>query len=96
MKPSLIFQLLTEFNLLMRYIHSVHEDVEAAKSLLELSLRIRNKSRNIFFDRDPMSESAQNAFDILNLIPLPTLTKDGYKLFIFGIANSDPELVRKL
>lgn len=76
-----------------RYVHSVKNDVEKAKALILLSLELRNKAPVLFFERDPLSSNAQTVLDVCDFLPLPKLTNDGNKIYIFRLQDSDPNRV---
>lgn len=79
--------------LLKRYVYSVNNDVEKAKALILLGLEIRNKTPIVFFERDPFSEGAKVVFEVGDFLPLPKLTEDGHKIFIFRLQDTDPNRV---
>lgn len=73
----------TEHLLLKRYVHSVDGDLNAARALIKTSFQLRNESEDIFLERDPLSEAAQKNFEACTFVPLPKLTKDGHKIYLW-------------
>lgn len=82
-KLILFFKISIEHLLLKRYVHSVDGDLDAARALIKKSFQLRNESDDIFLERDPLSEAAQINFEACAFVPLPKLTKDGHKIYLW-------------
>lgn len=74
-------------------MHSVKNDVEKAKALIILGLEIRNKAPILFFERDPLSDGAKVVFEVGDFLPLPKLTEDGHKIYLFRLQDTEPSRV---
>lgn len=74
----------------------MQNDVKKAKDLILLGLELRNQAPEIFFDRDPLSTGAKTALNVIDLLPLPKLTKDGNKLILMRLNDSDTSKVSKI
>uniref|UniRef100_W8C5Z9 Alpha-tocopherol transfer protein n=1 Tax=Ceratitis capitata TaxID=7213 RepID=W8C5Z9_CERCA len=77
--------------LLRRFFKCMYYDVEATKKLIELNFSIRNKNPHIFLDRDPDDEEVKAIREVVEMVPLPGLTPEGYKLLFFRLADTDPK-----
>ncbi|CAO1410375.1 unnamed protein product [Diamesa serratosioi] len=78
--------------LVRRYLHSVYGNVDKAKKLIEHSYQLRNKSPNLFFNRDPLDAEMEKILQIADLsVGLPKMTQDKYKVMINRLIDFDPE-----
>ncbi|KAF5282987.1 hypothetical protein FQA39_LY04858 [Lamprigera yunnana] len=76
---------------LLRFLLCCRCSLERTKRLIDLCFTIRSQAPEIFENRDPTSESMKHILNITDMVPLPKLTKDDYKLFIYRLADPDPD-----
>ncbi|XP_070509933.1 alpha-tocopherol transfer protein-like [Chironomus tepperi] len=74
---------------LIRYLQVYDFDIEKAKELLEINVRIRNKNQYIFTNRDINSEEIQRALNTVQVTSFPKLTKEKYHISGFRLINFD-------
>lgn len=67
--------------------------MDRAKILTENFFAVRNKAKHLFIERDPLSESAQLAFEVTYMVTVPQLTEKNHKIILFGLSDTDPEKV---
>jgi hypothetical protein len=77
--------------LLLRFLHTLNYSLEQTKHLIDLFFTIRSQAPEIFGNRDPEDVATKENFKILDIVPLPIPTKDNYKLFIYRLADPDPD-----
>ncbi|XP_059224120.1 alpha-tocopherol transfer protein-like isoform X2 [Stomoxys calcitrans] len=65
-------------------------DVEKTKKLIEHNYYLRSKSPAIFFDRDPNEEVTKKSYFAVEMVPLPGLTPEKYKVLCFRLVNKNP------
>ncbi|XP_037931848.1 alpha-tocopherol transfer protein-like, partial [Teleopsis dalmanni] len=75
--------------LLKRFYECMYRNVEDTKKLIRINYKLRNKYDHIFLDRDPNSEQSQNTFAYADLIPLPGLTPENYKVSCYRLHDFD-------
>ncbi|XP_065169737.1 retinol-binding protein pinta-like isoform X2 [Atheta coriaria] len=80
-----------EDQLLRRFIISAFHSVEKTKALIDLNYTLRSQAPEIFDNRDPDLHEIQNVFNLVDFCPLPKLTEKKHKLFIYRLADSDPD-----
>lgn len=56
---------------------------------MKKSFQMRNENEEIFLERDPMSDISQRYFEAAAFVPLPKLTKEGHKVFLWKMLNAD-------
>lgn len=77
--------------LLKRFYFCMYKDVEETKKLIETNYAIRNKSPHIFIDRDPTDEDSRKTFEYADMVPIPGLTPDNYRITCFRLCDQDPK-----
>ncbi|XP_050330241.1 alpha-tocopherol transfer protein isoform X1 [Bactrocera neohumeralis] len=77
--------------LLRRFLKCMYNNVEETKKIIELNFSIRNKNQHIFLHRDPDDEAVKAIRDVVEMVPLPGLTPEGYKLLLFRLSDIDPK-----
>ncbi|XP_060527195.1 alpha-tocopherol transfer protein-like [Cylas formicarius] len=77
--------------LLQRFLYTCNHSVERAKHLIDLFYTIRSQSPEIFADRDPDAPHIRQAFEDIDFVPLPKLSAQNYKVFLYNLRTSDPE-----
>ncbi|XP_063909027.1 alpha-tocopherol transfer protein-like [Zophobas morio] len=77
--------------LLLRFLHTCNYSLEQTKHLIDLFFTIRSQAPEIFGNRDPTDPNIQEVFKIIDLVPLPSPTKENYKVFIYRLADPDPD-----
>lgn len=82
--------------LLRRFLKCMYNDVEETKRVIELNFSIRNKNPHIFLHRDPDEEAVKAIRDVVEMIPLPGLTPEGYKLLLFKLSDNDPKKMNSI
>ncbi|XP_061392296.1 alpha-tocopherol transfer protein-like, partial [Musca vetustissima] len=78
-----------DVTLLKRFLKCMNYDVEETKKLLERNYFLRNKTPQIFIDRNPEDEVTRKSFLNVEMVPLPGLTADNYKVLCFRLINKD-------
>ncbi|XP_075157167.1 alpha-tocopherol transfer protein-like [Haematobia irritans] len=74
---------------LKRFLKCMGGDVEETKKLLEHNYLLRSKSPHIFSERDPCDEATKKSYFDVQMVPLPGLTIDNYKVLCFRLVNKD-------
>ncbi|XP_067634964.1 clavesin-2-like isoform X2 [Eurosta solidaginis] len=67
--------------------------IEDTKKLIKTNYSMRNKHAHIFLDRDPADADSKQTFDYADLVPLPGLTEEGYKVSCYRLRDFDPSKV---
>lgn len=78
-------------SLLRRFLHSCDHSVERAKTVLDLNCTLRAAAPEFFSQRDPLQANVQQAFDVVDVIPLPKRTPEDYQVFLYRLSDPDPE-----
>ncbi|XP_076258482.1 alpha-tocopherol transfer protein-like isoform X2 [Rhynchophorus ferrugineus] len=78
-------------NLLRRFLHTCNNSIEQTKTLIDLFYTIRAQIPEIFSNRDPASMELKEIFDNFDFIPMPKLTKNNEKIFVYHIKYPDPD-----
>uniref|UniRef100_A0A1A9VSE1 CRAL-TRIO domain-containing protein n=1 Tax=Glossina austeni TaxID=7395 RepID=A0A1A9VSE1_GLOAU len=81
----------TDRLLLKRFYQCMYENVEDAQKLIEINYLIRNSYPHIFLKRDPNDASSRQTFEYADMVPLPGLTKEKYKITFFRLNDPDPK-----
>nr|CAI5854869.1 unnamed protein product [Callosobruchus analis] len=76
-------------NLLKRFLQCSKNSIEKSKNLIELFYTVRSQAPEIFANRDPKQPELQMIFENIDFLPLPTLTEDNCKVFIYRILTND-------
>uniref|UniRef100_A0A1L8EG33 Putative phosphatidylinositol transfer protein sec14 n=1 Tax=Haematobia irritans TaxID=7368 RepID=A0A1L8EG33_HAEIR len=79
--------------LLTRFYYCMHKDVEKTQKLLETNYSMRLANPKIFIDRDPLDQDTKNTMDYADIIPLPGLTPNDFRIVLHHINNPDPKLM---
>lgn len=77
--------------LINRFLHTCKDSIEQTKSLIDLFYTIRAQTPEIFSNRDPASAEIQEIFKNFDFVPMPTLTKNNDKIFVYHIKSPDPD-----
>ncbi|KAM7348551.1 alpha-tocopherol transfer protein-like [Cochliomyia hominivorax] len=78
--------------LLKRFLKCMNYDIEDTKQLMELNYQLRNKNPHIFLNRDPNNELTHKSFQTVDMVPLPGLTSDNYKILCFRLTEKDVKM----
>ncbi|XP_075155398.1 alpha-tocopherol transfer protein-like [Haematobia irritans] len=79
--------------LLTRFYYCMNKDAEETKKLLEINYAIRNDYPHIYIERDPTDEDTRNTFAYTDMVPLPGLTPENYRITLLRLINPDPNLM---
>ncbi|XP_061399015.1 alpha-tocopherol transfer protein-like [Musca vetustissima] len=79
--------------LLTRFYYCMYKNVEETKNLLEINYTIRNDYPHIFIDRDPTDEDTTNTFAYADMVPLPGLTPENYRITFLRLCDPDPKMM---
>uniref|UniRef100_W8C8M2 Alpha-tocopherol transfer protein-like n=1 Tax=Ceratitis capitata TaxID=7213 RepID=W8C8M2_CERCA len=79
--------------LLKRFYICMHGDINGIKKLIQINYSLRNKNAHIFLERDPTDADSKQTFDYADLVPLPGLTSEGYKVSCYRLIDFDPAKV---
>ncbi|XP_053671324.1 alpha-tocopherol transfer protein-like [Anopheles nili] len=79
---------ITELELIL-FLHSNYYDLEAAQRTIESYYSFRASSKNLFANRDLEKGAIQMAMDVLDLVVLPDLTPEGYRVLLAKIVDPD-------
>ncbi|KAM8721710.1 hypothetical protein ACLKA7_007561 [Drosophila subpalustris] len=74
---------------LHRFLKCMHYDVEKTKTIIELNYGLRNKNPHIFIDRNMDDEQTAKGLQVSDLLILPGLTPERYKVLLFRLADFD-------
>ncbi|XP_050297166.1 alpha-tocopherol transfer protein-like [Anthonomus grandis grandis] len=77
--------------LLHRFLHCCNYSIEKAKVLIDLFFTVRSHTPEIFTDRDPKSPELLEIFQNFDFVPMPKLTDQNHKIFIYRINTPDPD-----
>ncbi|KAJ8965413.1 hypothetical protein NQ314_004166 [Rhamnusium bicolor] len=77
--------------MLKRFLHACNNSIEQTKTLIDLFYTIRSQAPEIFDNRDPTKPEIQEVFANIDFIPMPKLTKNKHKVFVYRILTNDPE-----
>lgn len=72
-----------------RFLRCCNHSLEQTKNLMDLFYTLRSQAPEIFGNRDPEDPKLKMAADLVDLAPLPKLTSNNYKLFIYRLNDSD-------
>ncbi|XP_073979268.1 alpha-tocopherol transfer protein [Rhodnius prolixus] len=78
-------------HLIERFLTCCDYSLERTKATMDLFFCLRADTPEFFTDRDPLHPRMQEVFNLIDLLPLPQLTSQGYKCFLYRLANPDPE-----
>uniref|UniRef100_A0A336M8X4 CSON013469 protein n=1 Tax=Culicoides sonorensis TaxID=179676 RepID=A0A336M8X4_CULSO len=80
---------ITELEVIL-FLHSNYNKMEAAKMTIDNYYTSRTHMSQFFGARDVKSDDMAVAHDLFTMIPLPKLTKEGYKVILVKLHNTDP------
>lgn len=88
-----MFQILklTDKLVLLRFLNVNDFDLEKAKELLLLNLEMRKTNPYIFANRDVSNDAFQQAFNTLQVFPMPTNTSENHKITISRLVDTNPD-----
>lgn len=78
-------------NILLRFLYIYNGDLEQAKDLLIINLKLRQQHKNIFTNRNFHSYEIQNVLKVTQCFSLPRNTLNNYRITIFKLAEFDPD-----
>lgn len=81
----------TEKLVLLRYLQVNDFDLEKAKELLLLNLDMRRENPSIFANRNISDDAFQQAFQTLQVFPMPKHTADNHKISISRLVDTNPD-----
>lgn len=76
--------------LLRRFYQCMYGDVEETKKLIEVNYALRNKHPHLFIQRDPQDDDSRRTFEYADILPLPGLTPEKYKVSLYCFRDFDP------
>ncbi|EDW06555.1 hypothetical protein AWZ03_012028 [Drosophila navojoa] len=76
--------------LLRRFYQCMYCHVEDTKKLIEVNYALRNKHPHLFIKRDPLDEDSRRTFEYADILPLPGLTPDKYKVSLYCFRDFEP------
>lgn len=62
--------------------------------MIELNYDIRNQNPKLFLDRDPLSAESQKVFLATDMLPLPQLTPEKYRIIFYRLRDMNESQVR--
>uniref|UniRef100_A0A182PKP8 CRAL-TRIO domain-containing protein n=1 Tax=Anopheles epiroticus TaxID=199890 RepID=A0A182PKP8_9DIPT len=74
---------------LMLFLHSNYYDLEAAQRTIECYYSFRTSCKNLFGSRNLEKAAIHTAMDVLDLVILPELTPEGYRVMLAKIVDPD-------
>ncbi|XP_049533937.1 alpha-tocopherol transfer protein-like [Anopheles darlingi] len=74
---------------LILFLHSNYNDAEAARRTIETYYTFKTSCKNLFGNRDLSLRSIQQAMDVLDLVCLPELTPEGYRVLLAKVIDPD-------
>ncbi|KAJ6640531.1 Alpha-tocopherol transfer protein-like [Pseudolycoriella hygida] len=77
--------------MLLRFLKVNNFDLKMAKELLLLNLDMRKNNPTIFANRDVTNVSFQQAFNTLQVFPMPTNTPENHKISISRLVDTNPD-----
>uniref|UniRef100_A0A1B0FEF4 CRAL-TRIO domain-containing protein n=1 Tax=Glossina morsitans morsitans TaxID=37546 RepID=A0A1B0FEF4_GLOMM len=80
--------------LLKRFYQCMYENMEDTQKRIEINYLIRNRHPHIFLIRDPNDASSHQTFEYADMVPLPGLTKEKYKITFFRLNDPDPKKMK--
>ncbi|BES87247.1 CRAL/TRIO domain [Nesidiocoris tenuis] len=78
-------------HLIERFLECCGHSLEKTKYTMDLFFCLRAEAPEFFLDRDPLSPTMQAVFSMLDLLPLPQTTPEGYKVFLYRLADTDAD-----
>ncbi|KAF6207948.1 hypothetical protein GE061_016397 [Apolygus lucorum] len=78
-------------HLIERFLTICEGSLEKTKSTMDLFFCLKSEAPEFFTDRDPLSPAMQDVFQSIDLLPLPQMTPEGYKVLMYRLADSDPD-----
>jgi len=78
-------------HLISRFLAVCDNSLERTKRTMDLFFCLRADAPEFFANRDPLQPHIQDIFKMVDLLPLPKLTKEGYKCFLYRLADSNPD-----
>ncbi|KAH8292859.1 hypothetical protein KR044_001173, partial [Drosophila immigrans] len=76
--------------LLRRFYQCMYGDMEDTKQLIEMNYALRHKHPHLFIKRDPLDADSRRTFDYADILPLPGLTPDKYKVSLYCFRDFEP------
>ncbi|XP_037039600.1 retinaldehyde-binding protein 1-like [Bradysia coprophila] len=73
-----------------QFLHACYWNTLKAKKALQNYCEIRANSPLIFANRDSMSDSVQNVFNMTQMVSVPKTTPEGYHLLFYRLTDTDP------
>ncbi|XP_063709295.1 uncharacterized protein LOC134837834 [Culicoides brevitarsis] len=80
---------ITELEVIL-FLHSNYNKIEATKTTIDNYYTCRTHMGMFFGSRDVTGQDVKTAHDIFTMIPLPQLTKEGHKVILARLHNTDP------
>ncbi|XP_054276866.1 alpha-tocopherol transfer protein-like [Macrosteles quadrilineatus] len=77
--------------LLSRFLHVCDGSLQRTKAVIELFFKLRTEAPEFFANRDPTSPRIQSIFNLIDLLPLPKLTPEGYRCFLYRLSDTNPD-----
>uniref|UniRef100_A0A1B6DYJ3 CRAL-TRIO domain-containing protein n=1 Tax=Clastoptera arizonana TaxID=38151 RepID=A0A1B6DYJ3_9HEMI len=77
--------------IIAKFLHCCDNSLEKTKSTIDLFFCLRADTPEFFCNRDPQDEKIQNIFKLIDFVPLPKRTAEGYRLFLYRLADTDPD-----
>ncbi|CAH1407791.1 unnamed protein product [Nezara viridula] len=78
-------------HLIKRFLAVCEGSLEKTKATMDHFFCLRSEAPEFFTERDPLHHRMQEVFSLIDLLPLPQLTPEGYKCFMYKVADPNPE-----
>ncbi|XP_068141347.1 alpha-tocopherol transfer protein-like isoform X1 [Drosophila tropicalis] len=76
--------------LLRRFYQCMYGNLEDTKKLIEVNYALRQKHPHLFIHRDPLDADSRRTFDYADILPLPGLTPEKYKVSLYRFRDFEP------
>ncbi|XP_014256783.1 alpha-tocopherol transfer protein-like [Cimex lectularius] len=78
-------------HLIRRFLTCCDHSLEKTKTTMDHFFCLRADTPEFFSDRDPLQPKMQEVFTQIDLLPLPQLTPEGLKCFLYRLADPNPD-----
>ncbi|XP_068141348.1 alpha-tocopherol transfer protein-like isoform X2 [Drosophila tropicalis] len=68
----------------------MYGNLEDTKKLIEVNYALRQKHPHLFIHRDPLDADSRRTFDYADILPLPGLTPEKYKVSLYRFRDFEP------
>ncbi|XP_013113304.2 uncharacterized protein LOC106091356 [Stomoxys calcitrans] len=81
---------------LARFYYRASRNLEETKLLIEANYHFRSKHPNVFFNRDPDSDSIQQSTEFFHMVTLPGLTTDNSRVTLVKLKSTDANMMHHI